>query len=639
MFAWLFSTTTLSLCTISISVVYFYVKFVYSYWRRRGVPYVKPSFPFGNFGQFSFRRFSIGAHVLDLYHRTTEPFFGCYSFLRPTFVVRDANLVHNILHKDCDHFINRGGFIDAMNDPLSAHLFALNGRQWKDVRKKLTIAFTTAKMRQIFATLMGCKNPLQKLVKRAAKENEAIDIGEMTTAFTTNAIASIAFGIDVNCFSDPENPLRNYGRKVFTDSLKGRIRAMCHSLCPQLCQWIGIRSIDGDVQEFFHDLVRQILHQRKTHDIRRNDFFNLLMQMHETGTVQLNDEWNTVMENGCSSALSVEQMAAESFLFYVVGCEKTAATMSFCLYEIAKNQFMQQRVIDEIDEVLARVVRQQQQRQNRQLNADDNSEKDDGNQFTYDAIAELKYLDCCIDGSFQLIFMTFPSFDACYIYLCCFCLAETLRKYPVAPILPRQCTKDYKISSKVTIERGTFVIIPIYSLHRDPDIFAEPEIFEPNRYYKSRSSSISSIGSNNSSKNQTFNQKKSSNPPPYLPFGGGPRTCIGRRLAKMLIKVGIAAILQKCCIELTDAEQRIEPKVQFFTPFGDLLRPQTGLQLRFKTRKVLVSTHRVDFLDMIDFSTDESQFSRAVRAAQPMRPVLKSQRPTIAACRKRMSLR
>lgn len=255
-------------------------------------------------------------------------------------------------------------------------------------------------MRTIFSTLLSCKNPLQKFVKKVAKTSETIDIGEMTAAFTTNAICSIAFGIDVNCFSDPENPLRKYGRKVFECNLKYMFRLICFSLCPKLLQWTGIYSIDWDVQAFFRDMVQQMLELRKKYDIERDDFFNLLMQMHETGTVQLNDEWQTVIENDCSEALSIEQITAQTFLFYVAGFKTSASAMSFALYEIAKNSVVQQRVLDEIDKVLM----QQQQQQKQQQNDNDNSSSGSGTQFTYESIAKLKYLDCCIDGWLMFIF-------------------------------------------------------------------------------------------------------------------------------------------------------------------------------------------------------------------------------------------
>lgn len=164
-------------------------------------------------------------------------------------------------------------------------------------------------------------------------------------------------------------------------------------------------------------------------------------------------------------------------------------------------------------------------------------------------------------------------------------------------------------------------MIPVYSLHRDEKFYAEPEKFDPTRFL---------------SRNR---RQTTADQPPYLPFGDGPRACVGMRMAKMLIKVGVAAILQKCSIELGD---QLGAEHEFrFTPIGAFLRPPNGMRLLFKTRKVVVkSTQRIDFLDLIDqFSPGESDFSRAVRMAQPMRPMPKIQRPKFVAYRKRMSLR
>lgn len=377
---------------------------MYSYWRCRGVSQLQPSFPFGNFGNFS-RGFplkpgSIGEQVSELYRRTTEPFIGVYSFLRPTLIVRDPNLIRNILCNDFHHF-NDGIFIDGMNEPISAHLLALTGQQWKNVRTKLATAFTADKMQTIFSTLLNCTNRLHKFVKKIAYANGLVDIGEMSAAFATNAIASIAFGIDVNCFSDPENPLRINGRKVFASSAANTFRLMLLNLCPKLLQWTGIRPFDRDVQAFFHDMVEQMLELRKKHDIQRNDFFNLLMQMHETGTVHSDKEWKTVNENEWIKALTIEQFRAQSYQICVAGIETIAACMSFCLYEISKNGDIQQRILDEIDKVSA------QHRQQKQSNDDGGNANGGGGggigQFTYESIAALKYLDCCIDGWYSFL--------------------------------------------------------------------------------------------------------------------------------------------------------------------------------------------------------------------------------------------
>lgn len=74
----------------------------------------------------------------------------------------------------------------------------------------------------------------------------------------------------------------------------------------------------------------------------------------------------------------------------------------------------------------------------------------------------------------------------------------------------RECTKDYKVpGTDITIEKGTSIFIPAFALQRDEKYYPEPEKFDPERF------------SNENKSQKTFNEM------PYLPFGDGPRNCIG----------------------------------------------------------------------------------------------------------------
>lgn len=85
---------------------------------------------------------------------------------------------------------------------------------------------------------------------------------------------------------------------------------------------------------------------------------------------------------------------------------------------------------------------------------------------------------------------------------------ETMRKYPPAPVYLRKCTKTYQVpDTNVIIEKGLSVLIPAYGLHRDPEYFPNPEKFDPERFSKENKSKIWDYT--------------------YIPFGDGPRICIG----------------------------------------------------------------------------------------------------------------
>lgn len=108
---------------------------------------------------------------------------------------------------------------------------------------------------------------------------------------------------------------------------------------------------------------------------------------------------------------------------------------------------------------------------------------------------------------------------------------ETLRKHPPVGVLPRVCTKNYQVpDSDLIIEAGTRVSIPVFSIHRDPDHYPDPETFDPER----------------------FNEENKANRHPfsYMPFGEGPRTCIGLRFGKLQSKVGLCCVLRNYKVTL-----------------------------------------------------------------------------------------
>ncbi|KAJ8964152.1 hypothetical protein NQ314_005093 [Rhamnusium bicolor] len=82
------------------------------------------------------------------------------------------------------------------------------------------------------------------------------------------------------------------------------------------------------------------------------------------------------------------------------------------------------------------------------------------------------------------------------------------RLYPPVVSLTRNCVKEYNLrDTDITIEEGTQVLIPLYSLQRDPDHYPDPDKFDPERF--------------------TPENKLARHPYVHLPFGEGPRNCIG----------------------------------------------------------------------------------------------------------------
>lgn len=111
---------------------------------------------------------------------------------------------------------------------------------------------------------------------------------------------------------------------------------------------------------------------------------------------------------------------------------------------------------------------------------------------------------------------------------------ETLRKWPPVFVIDRQCIKPYvfenKDGQKIHIRKGDGIWVPILGLHRDPEFYPEPDRFDPERFSDERKDSI--------------------HPCTYLPFGSGPRNCIGSRFALMESKAILYHLLTNFTFEI-----------------------------------------------------------------------------------------
>ena len=103
---------------------------------------------------------------------------------------------------------------------------------------------------------------------------------------------------------------------------------------------------------------------------------------------------------------------------------------------------------------------------------------------------------------------------------------ETLRQRPILPVTARRLTAETKIGD-YTFPRGWTLMPCIYLIHQDPEVFPEPERFQPERFLD--------------------DPKPSSRV--WVPFGAGSRHCIGSHLALMTIKSVIRVVLSRTMLE------------------------------------------------------------------------------------------
>lgn len=370
-----------ALITTLIVSIYFYVKNTFSYWKRKGVPFVEPVFPFGNLKNVFLQKSSLPGQLSELYKSTDEPFCGIYSSMEPILLVRDPQTVRDILVKDFPYFNERGWFVDEKVDPMYNNILMQNGEKWKDMRTKLTPAFSPNKVKDMFPTMIECGKTLEKYMRKYAENSETVEVREVFALLATNIIASIGFGIDVDCIENPDSEFRQYGKRFFEGTIKNALRKVLIFSAPKLAKLFRVRFVDKDVADFMKGVIQQNIDYREKNNVSRRDFFQLLLQVRNTGSVNDDNDWTTKATDG-KKLFSLDDITAQAYLFLVGGYESSSSTMSFCLYELAKNQKCQNEAYEEINSVLMKY--------NGELN--------------YESVNEMKYIDRCLDGEFSCVF-------------------------------------------------------------------------------------------------------------------------------------------------------------------------------------------------------------------------------------------
>lgn len=185
----------LSLLSATIASIYMFIKYKFSYWENQNVPYIKPILPFGNINGIGKKIHS--SEMMRKYYNEMKgkgSFGGIYFFVNPVVLALDLDFVKNVLIKDFTYFQDRGVYFNERDDPISAHLFSVEGTKWRNLRSKLTPTFTSGKMKFMFPTVVDVASEFRKCLSDMIKDNEELEMKDVLGRFTTDVIGTCAFG-------------------------------------------------------------------------------------------------------------------------------------------------------------------------------------------------------------------------------------------------------------------------------------------------------------------------------------------------------------------------------------------------------------------------------------------------------------
>jgi len=512
-------------------VLYGYITQHFGRWKKLGVPYAKGTFPIGSLNVFGSTHLDISSEKLHEEFKD-EKYFGLFMFGKPFLNINDPEILKQIQVKDFDHFVDRtsaelnrkffgGGELDQI---WVRQLTSLSGEEWKDVRGAFTPIFTSGKMKNMMKFIHHVSKDLLNEFVKLSESKEEFELKSVFGKFSIDALASAAFGVDAESFTNKKSLFVKHAEAIFNTG--GTMNQI----------WLGLRMIPGftpllellkidtnapEATKFYRDIILQSIKLRRQTNERKNDLIDLMldaMKDEKQDQDEAEDQYEKDMKLSHTRKKQISEfdIVATALVLLVAGYDTTGINLSFMAYELANNPDIQSNLQEEIDQAF----------------------DDAGDKFPdYNTIMSLEYLDMVIH--------------------------ETLRYHPPVGMNFRNAEKDWKLpNSDIILKKGDAVCFNARYLHKKPDCWSHPNEFYPEHFSKE--------------------EKSTRNQYAFQAFGQGPRACIGMRFSLLETKVAMMSVLRQ--FSFKPGTKTVTPLVM--DSESELAYPKGGLWVNIERRNI-----------------------------------------------------
>ncbi|CAF1197307.1 unnamed protein product [Adineta steineri] len=333
---------------------------------------------------------------------------------------------------------------------------------------------------------------LDRLEQVATRQNGEIDLKELYGDYTMNVIAKCAFA------TKPNNIFVQNATKLFTFPFWRKF--LDYAVPMWLLDSLKFTVLPSDAMDFFRSITVDLIHQRLKSS-EHHDFLELLMNAKKLGSNEISDSIkdidNAFFRKQTDDERNLNHNALASVQFHTGNKtldEDEILAQSVLFFSVGFETSSQLLAYCTYCLSLNPLCQEQLHYEIEQtLNSNQN-------ELDYNTVSKMTYLDAV--------------------------LSETLRLYNPVLRMERQASEDYILGNTgIVIRKGMIVGIPVWALHHDPQYYPEPYVFKPERFSAENRERIV--------------------PYTYLPFGAGPRNCIGTRFALLETKIALIKALSK----------------------------------------------------------------------------------------------
>ncbi|XP_058823811.1 cytochrome P450 4C1-like [Topomyia yanbarensis] len=393
---------------------------------------------------------------------------------------------------------------------LGTGLLMSSGEKWLQRRRIITPAFHIKILEEFVAVFNKEADLIVKNLRKHVGGKE-FDIYSYVTLMALDSICETSMGTSVNAQNDPDNDYVKNVKSMLvlfllrvTDPLAG-YPVLYELVHPRAYK---ARKIVRELHKFTDSVIAERRKQLQESGQKGQSLTQSDQKLYSKQMTFLDLLLNVNVDGMPLDDLEIRE---EVDTFMVEGHDTIASGTSFALYELARNQQVQDRIYDEIVAILG----------------ENNREAD----LTYQVLQEFKYLESAIK--------------------------EALRLYPSVPFIGRHLVEDTELDG-ITLPAGMEVLVAIYMIHRNPEVFPDPDRYDPERFSEDAESKRG--------------------PYDYIPFSVGARNCIGQRFAMVEMKVVLIKLISNYRVLPGESTGKLRVQTDL------VLRPHMGVPVTLVER-------------------------------------------------------
>uniref|UniRef100_A0A3B4B7N2 unspecific monooxygenase n=1 Tax=Periophthalmus magnuspinnatus TaxID=409849 RepID=A0A3B4B7N2_9GOBI len=493
----IFTVETWILLVTFFCLFVLYGSWTHGVFEKMGIPGPRPVLYMGTLTKTTSKVYFLADQECALQYGRV---WGIYEMRQPMLAVMDPDMLRTILVKDCfTNFTNHRnlGLLGDLRNAMSLS----DDDKWRRLRNIITPAYTSGQVKEMFKLMKYHSSKMVKSLKERAQRSEVITVKDVFGSYSIDVMGSCILSVDMDVTNNPPEELMRHASNLFNIPIPLFMLIGFFPFIIPVLDWLGVAFFSRSSFAFFKNIVEKIRQDRNNNS--RKNHADLLQYL---TCIQSS---NKLKGETYEQVLSDHELLCQLVMFVVGGYDTSASALTFLAYNLAQNPHIMSRLQEEIDATFPN-------------NAP----------VEYEALMQMEYLDCVFN--------------------------ENLRLYPSIARTDRVAKETVTIKG-ITIPKNMVVMVPFYALHRDPELWPEPEEFKPERFSKENKEKI--------------------HPYSYMPFGVGPRNCVGMRFAQAAVKLALVDVLRHysfCVCEETEIPLEMSPT--------GLMGPVRPIRLRIQLR-------------------------------------------------------